>query len=86
MLLEAERSRRRGRCREVDMSGDEGSFLTTILGAAAAAAAAGGPRDLVADLRLEEGPSREVGGDMGVVVGLIEEEGCLMEERDDEDF
>ena len=63
----------------VMVSGDEGSFLTTILGALV-----WGPRDLEADLRLEVGPSREVGGDMGVVVGLIEEEGCLKElERED---
>ena len=63
----------------VMVSGDEGSFLTTILGAGVGA----GPRDLLEDLRLE-GPSREAGGDMGVVVGLIEEEGCLNElERED---
>lgn len=45
-MLWLERSRRRGLWREVVRSGDEGSFLTTILGA-------GGPRALRADLMLD---------------------------------
>lgn len=74
---ELERSRRRGRCREVVMSGDEGSFFTMILGA--------GPRDLLEDLRLER-PLR-VGGDMEEVgvVGLMESEGWRKQEEEEEE-
>lgn len=75
MLFELERSSRRGRCREVVvMSGDEGSFLTTILGA--------GPlRDLLDEARLEK-PSR-LGGDMEVEVGLEDDEGGRNEEEEE---
>jgi hypothetical protein len=71
MLLDVERSSRRGRCREVVMSGDEGSFLTTILGV-------GLPRDLLEEGRLDK--AGLVGGDMEV--GLMEEEGWREEEEE----
>jgi hypothetical protein len=70
MLLEVDRSRRRGRWREVVMSGDEGSFLTTILGVGLA-------RDLLDEGRLDNGG--RAGGDMEV--GLTEEEGWREEEE-----
>lgn len=71
-MCELERSRRRGLWREFGISGDEGSFFTTILGA--------GPRDLLESVRLEKplrvgGDMEVVGGVRGVVVGLMEEEG-----------
>lgn len=76
-MCELERFRRVGRWRELGMSGDEGSFFTTIFGA--------GARDLVEEGRLEKpwrlgGDMDMLGGVRGVVVGLIEEEGCLKEE------
>ena len=78
-MCELERFRRLGRWRELGMSGDEGSFFTTILGA--------GPRDLVEEARLEK--PRWLGGDMevfggvsGAVVGLMEEEGSRSEEEE----
>lgn len=78
-MCELERFRRLGRWRDVGMSGEDGSFLTTILGA--------GPRDLSEEARLEK-PAR-LGGDMevfggvsGAVVGLMEEEGCLRDEEE----
>lgn len=76
MLLEVDRSSRRGRWREVVMSGDEGSFFTMILGA--------GPlRDLLVGVRLEE-PSR-LGGDIEEEVGLMEgERGGRKEEEERE--
>lgn len=76
MLELVDRSSRRGRCREVVMSGDEGSFFTTILGA-------GWPRDLLDEVRLEM--ASRLGGDMeeeeAQVVGL-EEAGRKEEERE----
>lgn len=73
------RLRRLGRCRELGMSGDEGSFLTTILGA--------GPRDLLEEGRLEKplrlgGDMEVLGGVRGAVVGLMEEEGWRKEEEE----
>lgn len=55
MWLFEDRSRRRGRCRAVWISGEDGSFLTTILGA-------WGPRSLEEGLRLDM--EAFIGGDM----------------------
>jgi hypothetical protein len=68
MLVLVVRSSRRGRWRAVVMSGEEGSFLTTILGAC-------GPRALESDLRLEKVSC--LGGDMDIeaLVEVEEEEG-----------
>lgn len=76
---ELARLRRLGRWRELGMSGDEGSFFTTILGA--------GPRDLVEEARLEKpvrlgGDMEVLGGVSGAVVGLMEDEGWRKEEEE----
>jgi hypothetical protein len=62
-MLWLERLRRWGRCRVVvGMSGESGSFLTTILGA--------GPRDLLDVGRLDMADMMSLrGGDMEVEVG-----------------
>lgn|SRR4051812_33568739 len=73
-MLLADRSRRRGRWREVVRSGDVGSFLTTILGA--------GPRALEEDLRLERRSG--VGGDMERDMEEEEGEAGWMEEETEE--
>lgn len=64
-MLWLDRFSRWGRCRVVvGMSGEAGSFLTTILGA--------GPRDLLGQGRLD---TCLAGGDMEVEVGDEEEGG-----------
>jgi hypothetical protein len=69
---ELARLRRLGRCLELGMSGEEGSFLTTMRGAV--------PRDLVEEARLEKplrlgGDMEVLGGVSGAAVGLMEAEG-----------
>ena len=76
-MLWLERSSRRGLWREVVRSGDEGSFLTTILGA-------WGPRALRVDLRLDMASCR--GGDADMEAEEEEEEeeeGGRKEEEED---
>lgn len=81
-MCELERLSLLGRWRGLGMSGDEGSFFTTIFGA--------GARDLVEEARLEKpvrlgGDMEVLGGVRGAVVGLIEEEGWRREEEEREE-
>ena len=78
-MLWLARLRRWGRCRVVaGMSGDVGSFLTTILGA--------GPRDLREEGRLDMRDMMSLwGGDMEVEVGEEAEGGRHDEEEDREE-
>jgi hypothetical protein len=66
MWLPADRSRRRGRCREVWRSGDDGSFLTTILGACGPLAESGerlpSARSWCDELSLEVGEALSLAG------------------------
>jgi hypothetical protein len=78
MLLWLDRLSRCGRCRVVGMSGEVGSFLTTILGA--------GPRDLRGEWLLDMSDMMSLwGGDMEVEVGEEAEGGRHDEVEDREE-